>query len=113
VSARLKSEFWVSAYVRRCQLAGAYALIRRRGASEAGAIFIVIDRLDGTNDLYGPALQSEAEAEDVRGRGFERLLEAVDGLSVEERLAKEMRFDPDLWIVVVEDREGRAYLEET
>ncbi|RXF72900.1 DUF1491 family protein [Hansschlegelia zhihuaiae] len=110
MSARLKSEFWVSAYVRRCQLAGAYALVRRRGASEAGAIFIVVDRLDRTNDLYGPALQSEAD--DVRGRGFERLLEAVDGLVVEERLAKETRFDTDLWIVVVEDREGRAHLDE-
>lgn len=111
MSARLTSDFWVSAYVRRCQLAGAYALVRRRGSPEAGAIFIVVDRLDRTNDLYGPALQSEAE--DVRGRSFERLLEAADGLSVEERLQKETRFDPDLWIVVVEDRQGLAHLEET
>ena len=111
MSARLTSDFWVSAYVRRCGLAGAYALVRRHGAPEAGAIFIVVDRLDRTNDLYGPAIQTETE--DVRGRGFERLAEAVDGLTVEERLQKEMRFDPDLWIVVVEDREGRAHLEET
>lgn len=111
MSARLTSDFWVSAYVRRCQLAGAFALVRRRGSKEAGAIFLVIDRLDGTNDLYGPALQSEAE--DVRGRGFERLVEAADGLAIEGRLAREMRFDPDLWIVVVEDREGRAHLDET
>lgn len=111
MSARLTSDFWVSAYVRRCQLAGAYALVRRRGSAEAGAIFIVVDRLDRTNDLYGPAIQSESD--DVRGRSFERLKEGVDGLTVEERLQKEMRFDPDLWIVVVEDREGRAHLEET
>lgn len=111
MSARLTSDFWVSAYVRRCQLAGAYALVRRRGAAEAGAIFLVIDRLDGSNDLYGPAPQTEAV--DARGRAFERRLEAVDGLTIEEKLAREMRFDSDLWIVVVEDREGRAHLEET
>lgn len=111
MAARLTSEFWVSAYVRRCQIAGAYALVRSRGAAEAGAIFIVVDRLDGLNDLYGPAPQSERE--DVRGRSFERLAEGVDGLAVEERLTRERRFDPDLWIVVVEDREGEARLEET
>jgi hypothetical protein len=111
MSARLTSDFWVSAYVRRCQLAGAFALVRRRGAAEAGAIFLLIDRLDGTNDLYGPALQSEAA--DGRGRSFERLLEGVDGAAIENRLDREARFDPDLWIVVVEDREGAAHLEET
>lgn len=111
MSARLTSDFWVSAYVRRCGIAGAYALVRRRGSAEAGAIFIVVDRLDGTNDLYGPALQ--AEVDDVRGRGFERLAEGLDGLGVEERLARERRFDPDLWIVVVEDRLGRPHLDET
>jgi hypothetical protein len=111
LAGRLTSAFWVSAYVRRCQIAGAYALVRRRGSPEAGAIFIVVDRLDGTNDLYGPALQSEAE--DSRGRGFERLLDRADGLALEERLGRETRFDSDLWIVVVEDLAGEAHLEET
>lgn len=111
MAARLTSDFWVSAYVRRCQIAGAYALVRKRGAPEAGAIFIVVDRLDRSNDLYGPAMQGEAE--DVRGRSFDRIREAVDGLAIEERLAREMKFDSDLWIVVVEDREGRAHLEDT
>lgn len=111
MSARLTSEFWVAAYLRRCQLAGAFALVRKRGAAEAGAIFIVVDRLDGRNDLYGPEIQSEVD--DPRGRAFERLAEGLDGLSVEERLTRERRFDPDLWIVVVEDRQGWPHLDET
>ena len=111
MSARLTSEFWVAAYVRRCQIAGAYALIRSRGSAEAGAIFIVVDRLDGFNDLYGPAPQSDSG--DVRGRAFELVAEGKNGLEIEERLARERRFDPDLWIVVVEDRQGRAHLEQT
>ncbi|MDR4307486.1 DUF1491 family protein [Chelatococcus sambhunathii] len=108
MSARVTSDFWASAYVRRCQIEGAYALVRKRGSAEAGAIFIVVDRLDGTNDLYGPAPQSEAE--EGGGRAFERTLEAADGLTVEERLKREARFDPDLWIVVVEDRAGDPHL---
>ena len=110
MSARLTSDFWASAYVRRCQIEGAYALVRKRGSAEAGAIFIVVDRLDGTNDLYGPAPQSEAD--DARGRSFEKIAEAVDGLTIEERLTRERRFDSDLWIVVVEDRAGDPHFGE-
>lgn len=106
---RLTSEFWVSAYLRRCHLEGAYALIRRRGSAQAGAILIVIDRLDGANDVYAPAPQSEME--DSRARVFEKIADGVDGLAVEERIARELKFDPDIWIVAVEDREGRAFLD--
>src|SRR5690348_11674941 len=55
---RLKSGIWVSAYLRRCQIEGASAVLRRRGAEEAGAIFIKVSRLDGSADLYGPAPQA-------------------------------------------------------
>ena len=56
---RLKSGIWVAAYLRRCAVEGVFAAVRRRGAEEAGAIFIKINRLDGTGVLYGPAPQSE------------------------------------------------------
>ena len=50
---RLKSAIWVAAYVRRCYIEGAPAVVRRRGAEEAGAIFVKISRLDGTISLRG------------------------------------------------------------
>ena len=55
---RLKSAIWVAAYVRRCYVEGASAVVRRRGAEEAGAIFIKISRLDGTAALFAPAPQA-------------------------------------------------------
>ena len=58
---RLKSAIWVAAYLRRCQVEGAYAVVRRRGAEEAGAVFVRICRLDGTSDLFGPAPQSTVD----------------------------------------------------
>ena len=42
---------WVAAYIRRCNLEGAFVALRRRGAEEAGAIFVKINRLDGTAEL--------------------------------------------------------------
>ena len=109
---RIRSDFWVSAYLRRCGVEGVIAVQRRRGAAEAGAIFVKLERLDGTAALYGPAPQSQtAEA------GVERLWsrlhreDFIDTSRVEDRLRKEISFDPDLWIVEVEDRAGRHFLD--
>ncbi|ODT46249.1 MAG: hypothetical protein ABS59_14810 [Methylobacterium sp. SCN 67-24] len=101
--ARLTSDFWVSAYLRQAAHDGLFAVLRRRGASEAGAIFVKLDRLDGTAVLYGPAPQ--ALVEEDGGRRFQRLLDA-DPLAVEDRVARELRFDGDLWLVEIENRAG-------
>jgi hypothetical protein len=110
---RLKSAIWVAAYIRRCHGEGAYAAVRRRGAEEAGAIFIKLNRLDGTAELFGPAPQSAFEEAHPSDRAFVRTLreQPVPEQEVENRLAREIRFDPDAWIVEVEDRSGRHFLE--
>jgi hypothetical protein len=109
---RLRADIWVAAYIRRCETEGAAAVLRRRGAAEAGAVFVKVDRLDGTAALYAPAPQSE-----VAERGVERLWarahkEAwIDAGDVEGRIGKEISFDPDLWLIEVEDRAGRHWLD--
>jgi len=110
---RLKSAIWVAAYVRRSHLEGAFAVVRRRGAEEAGAIFIKVSRLDGTAALYAPAPQSAFEDSQPGDRLFVPVLPDTYGAEaeVEARLAREMKFDPDVWIVEVEDRQGRHFLE--
>ncbi|MCL2452733.1 MAG: DUF1491 family protein [Alphaproteobacteria bacterium] len=108
---RLRADFWVAAYLRRCAGEGAYAVLARRGAAEAGAIFVKIDRLDGTVALYGPAPQSEIK------EGEERLFARLHGAAwiaaaeAEAKLDREIRFDPDLWILETEDRQGRLFFD--
>ncbi len=106
---RLRSDFWVSAYLRRCSVEGVDAALRRRGAAEAGAVFVKVDRLDGTADLYGPAPQLFVD--DSGERLFSRILQGVMPLDVEERMTRELRFDSDLWLVEVDDRAGRHFLD--
>lgn len=110
---RLKSAIWVAAYVRRCHLEGAFAVVRRRGAEEAGAIFVKISKLDGTAALYAPAPQSDFEEARPGDRRFVAVLPGIFApeSDIEARLAREMKFDPDVWIVEVEDRAGRHFLE--
>ena len=106
---RLRSDFWVSAHLRRLNGQGVDAVLRRRGAAEAGAIFLSVDRLDGTVDLYGQSPQSLLTGEEL-DRPFTRLLTLASPLDVAARMEKELRFDPDLWWIGVDDREGRSGL---
>lgn len=109
---RLKSAIWVAAYLRRCQTEGVFGAVRRRGAEEAGAVFIKLALLNGNAMLYAPAPQTAYED----SRPMERIFapssrEPVAEQAVEDRLAKELRFDPDAWIVEIEDRAGRHFLD--
>jgi hypothetical protein len=107
---RLTSDFVVSALIRQAGIETVPAVLRRRGAAEAGAIFVKVDRLDGTADLYGPAPQALVDEEASGERRFAPIMTGVTPLAVEERMAKEMRFDPDLWLVEIEDRQGRPFV---
>jgi hypothetical protein len=110
---RLKSGIWVAAYIRRCQVEGAQAVLRRRGAEEAGAVFIKISRLDGTAEVYGPAPQSTFDEARPADRAFIRCLktEAATEADAEAYLARQIKFDPDIWMIEVEDRAGRNFLD--
>ncbi len=111
---RLKSGIWVAGYIRRAQVEGAFAAVRRRGAEEAGAIFIKVNRLDGTADLYGPAPQAAFDEAQPSDRAFSLCLKAQPApeADAEAYLAREIRFDPDVWIVEIEDRTGRHFLDQ-
>ena len=110
---RLTSDFWVSAYLRRCFAEGIMGAVVKRGATEAGAVFIKVNRLDGTADLYGPAAQLHFSER----KPSERLFSPVHGegpvaeTEIDAKLQRETKFDPDLWIVEIEDRDGRHFLD--
>ena len=109
---RLKSAIWVAAYLRRCQGEGVFGAVRRRGAEEAGAVFVKVALLDGNAVLYAPAPQAVYDESRPTERVFAPTSkEPVPEQSVEDRLAKEIRFDPDAWIVETEDRAGRHFLD--
>lgn len=103
---RLKSEIWVKAYVRRSTSAGRQAYVVRHGDDDAGAIYIRINRLDGTSLLYGPAPASLSGLEtDRRWVAHFKGAPRPDA-EIDTALEREARTDPDLWIVDVEARDG-------
>ncbi|MES2907439.1 MAG: DUF1491 family protein [Pseudomonadota bacterium] len=108
---RVTSSLWVAAHIRSCFSAGAFALVEHKGADEAGAIFIRIDMPNNQAKFFLPAPQAAYE----RGSD-QRMWEAykdgavVDMAEINQLVERERRIDPDSWVVVVEDREGRSFL---
>ena len=98
---RVTSEFFVSALLRRVFATGGFAAVERRGAAEAGAVFIRQRFRDGFETLYGPAPQSAFDA-GAEGRRFEVRAERCEAADCGAVISRESRFDPDLWVVELE-----------
>jgi hypothetical protein len=87
--------------------------LRRRGADEAGAVFIKVSRLDGTAEVYAPAPQTAFEEARPADRAFIRALkmQPASEADADAYLARQIKFDPDVWVIEVEDRSGRNFLD--
>jgi hypothetical protein len=103
----LSTDVWVGALIRRAELAGAFATVARKGDERAGAVLVKLyNPLTREAKLYSQANLGEEEAVWV---------EPKPGASESELDAyarRQAEFDPDLWLVEIEDREGRSFLTE-
>ena len=108
---RIKAGIWVSAYLRRLNAMAVPALVVRRGDADAGAIYIKINTLDGFARLLRPAMAVKEGSEDER---FWSLAFAAPRAEpeVDLYLARQREFDADLWVVEVEDKAGRHFIED-
>lgn len=104
---RLKAGIFVRALIRRVQVAGASAFVLRSGAEEAGAVVLCVARLDGTVLVLNQARDARGELVWSRPLG-----DWCDEARAKAWCDKQVKFDPDLWIVEIEDRQGRAFVDE-
>lgn len=104
--ARLTTDVWVSAYLTRLRLADIPAFVTAKGDPTAGTVMVKLNTLDGQARAFQRSfdLMSGARAWVVLAEGEEA--------EVDTSLARQRSFDPDLWIIEVEDRQGRHLLDE-
>ena len=107
MSWRIKSEIFIQALVRRVYAAQAAAYIVRRGDSDAGNVMIRINQLDGCSGVL-------TMFTDMSGERCWRVAHALATLDreVDDFLTREINRDPDVWVVEIEDKQGRHFLEE-
>ena len=98
----LRSDIWCGVFVRRHNDLGHICVVSRRGDPIAGQVFIEVDHLDGTRTLYTPAPM--ASRKDDASLVFQRRFSRVEPARVIERIAREIQFDPDLWVLSLDLR---------
>lgn len=99
---RLRSEVWVSAFLRNCGERDAMAVVARRGDRDAGIINILVPIADGRVRVYGPAPAGLLDAELRRSLVPVFDPPDVDRSKADEYVAGQAAFDPDLWIIELE-----------
>ncbi len=107
---RIRSDIFVSALTRRVFSDGGYAAVVHRGSEASGAIFVRQRFRDGLETLYGPAPQAMIGEGDRDDRLFEPRLMRSEPEAVEALIARERKFDSDLWLVEIEVDDLGTYL---
>ncbi|MEM1375558.1 MAG: DUF1491 family protein [Pseudomonadota bacterium] len=103
---RLTTDLWVAAYLRRLDQEAIPAFITQKGDATAGAVLVKQSTLDGRATCYQRSFDLDT--------GARRWMELAAGAEadVDATLTKQRGFDPDLWIIEVEDRYGRHLLDQ-
>ena len=99
---RVTTDLWVSALLRRVFSAGGFAAIVKRGATEAGAVFVLSRGRLGEVSLFGPAPQTSYDSAKPDDRFFTLLGAGDDAAVLDARLEREKKFDSDIWVVEIE-----------
>ena len=103
---RLTADIWVSAYLTRLRLIEIPAFIVKRGDNTAGAVLVKLNTLDGAACCYQRSFDL------MTGNRKWMVLAEGEEASVDASITKQRSFDPDLWVIEVEDRQGRHLLDE-
>lgn len=113
MSARVTTEMWVAAQIRVVEAEGAAAQIVRKGAAQSGAVAIkVIQPGPSPREALATALTGASFGDGRSGWMWLVGPEPAPEPEVEARLASQARFDPDLWVLEIEDRQGRHFLQD-
>jgi len=104
--ARLTSRFWVDAYLARLRFQDIPAFVVAHGDDTGGAVLVKLSTLDGRAMVFQRSFDLMS--------GERRWIELSSGpeAEVDDAIARQRGFDPDIWVIEVEDRQGRHLLDE-
>jgi hypothetical protein len=103
----LSTDVWVAALIRRAEHGGGYAMVLRKGDARAGAVLVkLVNRRAGTSRLLAEATRGDGE------RIWMRPLRSSAEPDLEAYVERTVKIDPDVWVVEIEDNQGRHFLVE-
>lgn len=108
MTVRLKAGIWVRAHIRRCEVAGVPAFVVAKGDETAGTVLVKVNRLGGGCEVFTPRTGLDGERRWLAGTGPAPVAET----EADAYIARQRGYDPDLWVIEIEDRTGRHFLDE-
>lgn len=106
---RLKAELWVKAHIRKCAGQNVPVMVARRGDDTAGIVLIKVNRLGPGCMVFAPTTNLTDGSREWRRATGEDWIDEADA---DAYIEKQIKFDPDVWVLEVEDRDGRPFLDE-
>lgn len=106
----LKSEIWVKGHLRACYVAGLSGVVARRGAAEAGAVYVQVFKSPGEVILRAPAPGPAYDNTGRRQWSYPLGEAPVAPQEARVYLERQAAIDPDIWIVDIEDPQGSGLL---
>jgi hypothetical protein len=100
---RLKTELWVLATVRRCNVENVPCTVARRGDRDAGAVLLKVNRFTDGCTILTQSRSLDGELVWTRGTGPTPVSES----DADAYIARQIKRDPDLWVLEIEDRQNR------
>jgi GMP synthase (glutamine-hydrolysing) len=100
---RLKTRIIVQAALRLCSQHAIPAVVARRGDEEAGTVLIKLNRREHGFTVLTQARVASGELGWLKGTGAQ----PVDEATADAYIERQVRRDPDLWVIEIEDRDGR------
>ena len=95
---RVKAGLWVQAVLRLGQEAGRYGVVARRGDADAGGVLVLLRDRQGGVCVLSQMRAADGAAAWMRATG----IAAVDDTAAEAYVARQLRTDPDLWVLEFE-----------
>ena len=103
----LSTDIWVAALIRRAELAGGFGVVARKGDARAGSVLVKVLNLDDKPPrLYSVATRGDGERIWMRPSLFD------NEADLDRYIQRALRIDPDLWVIDIEDKQGRHFLTE-
>lgn len=103
----LSTDIWVAALIRRAELGGGFGMVVRKGDARAGSVLVkTLNLADKSVRLFGEATRGDGE------RVWMRPALSDQESDLDRYIERAIRIDPDVWVIEIEDKQGRHFLTE-
>lgn len=100
--ARMPTGLWVQAHLARLSSKGIPVVLVKRGDLNSGIVIVKVNRIEGGIDIFMQGRDAAGNFSWQPGIDGRR----VDDLEADAFIKRQTAYDPDIWVIEIEDCEG-------